>query len=131
MPEEDVLARVDQLIHEELLRIAPSPDGFPLLGFTPRGLELVEGWTAENWLKQLREHLADRKPYHPAFAYDRLPNRNLKTLHRLLDTLELEADATWLQFLRYWCGIEVKKIRARLSPFIERLEIESKETYIT
>ena len=68
MPEADVLARVDQLIQEELLRIEPSPDGFPLLGFTPRGLELVEGWTAENWLKQLREHLTDHKPYHPALA---------------------------------------------------------------
>jgi hypothetical protein len=68
MPEADVLARVDQLIHEELLRIEPSPDGFPLLGFTPRGLERVEGWTVENGLKQLREHLADHKPYHPAFV---------------------------------------------------------------
>lgn len=122
VPESDVLARIDQLIHEGLLRIDPSPDGFPLLGFTPRGLELVEGWTAENWLKQLREHVADSDPYHPQFAFDRLPQRNPKTLHLLLDALEMEADPAWLPMLRHWCGIEVKKVRSRLSPLIERLE---------
>jgi hypothetical protein len=122
VPEPDVLARIDQLIHEGLLRIAPSPDGFPLLGFTPRGLEFVEGWTAENWLKRLREHVADPDPYHPTFAYDLLPQRNPKTLHLLLDALEMEADPSWLPMLRHWYGIEVKKVRSRLSPLIERLE---------
>lgn len=119
--EADVLARVDQLIHEELLKIE-SRDGFPLLGFTPRGLELAEGWAAERWLKQLREHVDDPEPFHPPFAFDRLPERNQKTLHRLLDALELEADPTWLPLLKNWCGSEVKKVRARLSPLIERLE---------
>lgn len=122
VPEADVLARVDQLIHEELLRIELSRDGFPLLGFTPRGLELAEGWAAERWLKQLREHVADPEPFHPPFAFDRLPERNQKTLHRLLDALELEADPSWLPLLKNWCGSEVKKLRARLSPLIERLE---------
>lgn len=128
MPEADVLARIDQLIHEELLRIE-SRDGFPLLGFTPRGLELAEGWTAEKWLRQLCEHVADSEPFHPPFAFDHLPTRNLKTLHLLLDALETEADPSWLPLLRNWCGIEVKKVRARLSPLIARLEgklLESK-----
>ena len=122
MPEAEVLARIDQLIHEGLLRIEPSRDGFPLLGFTPRGLELAEEWTAENWLQQLREHVADPEPFHPPFAFDRLPERNPRTLHRLLDALETEADPSWLPLLRNWCGIEVKKVRARLLPIIERLE---------
>jgi superfamily II DNA helicase RecQ len=128
MPEADVLARVDQLIHEELLRIE-SRDGFPLLGFTPQGLELAEGWTAERWLGQLREHVADPSPFHPTFAFDRMPERNRKTLHLLLDALETEADPSWLPMLRHWHGAEVKKVRARLSPLIARLEgklLESK-----
>jgi hypothetical protein len=121
VPEADVLARIDQLIHEELLRIE-SRDGFPLLGFTPRGLELAEGWAAEKWLGQLREHVGDPEPFHPPFAYDRLASRNQKTLHRLLDALEREADPSWLPLLKNWCGIEVKKVRARLLPVIERLK---------
>ena len=48
--EADVLARIDQLIHEGLLEIEPSPDGFPLLGFTPQGFALAEAWAAERWL---------------------------------------------------------------------------------
>lgn len=122
MPEADVLARIDQLIHEGLLRIEPSRDGFPLLGFTPRGLELAEEWTAENWLNLLREHVADPEPFHPPFAFDRLPERNPRTLHRLLDALESEAGPSWLPLLGNWCGIEVKKVRARLLPLIDRLE---------
>ena len=122
MPEADVLARIDQLIHEDLLLIASSRDGFPLLGFTPRGLELVEGWTAEKWLEELREHVDDPMPLQLTFAYDRLPNRNLKTLHLLLDALEIEADLSWLPLLETWCGIEVGRVRTRLFLLIERLE---------
>lgn len=121
VPEADVLARVDQLIHEGLLRIE-SRDGFPLLGFTPRGLELAEGWTAERWLEQLREHVADPDPFLPTFTHARLPSRNQRTLRRLLDALELEVDPSWLPLLKSWCGVEVKKVRARLLPLIERLE---------
>jgi hypothetical protein len=127
VPEADVLARVDQLIHEGLLRIE-NLDGFPLLGFTARGLELVEGWTAERWLGQLREHVADPEPFYPKFAFDRLPERNLKTLHLLLDALETQADPSWLPMLRNWCGVEVKKVRARLSPLIGRLENRLQES---
>ena len=122
MPEAEVLSRIDQLIHEGLLRIEPSRDGFSLLGFTPRGLELAEGWTAESWLQQLREHVADPVPFHPPFAFDRLPERNPRILHRLLDALEAEANPSWLPLLRNWCGTEVKKVRARLLPLIQRLE---------
>jgi hypothetical protein len=127
VPEPEVLARVDQLIHEELLRIAPSPDGFPLLGFTPRGLELVEGWTAEKWLEELREHLSDAAPHHPTFAFDCSPHRNATTLHLLLDALATEADAAWLPLLRHWCGFETKKVRARLSALIGRIESKRME----
>jgi hypothetical protein len=123
VPEADVLARIDQLIHEELLRIE-NREGFPLLGFTQRGLELAEGWAAEKWFRQMREHVADSEPYHPPFAFDRLPQRNLKTLHLLLDALEIEADASWLPLLKNWCGIEVKTVRTRLLPMIKRLERE-------
>jgi superfamily II DNA helicase RecQ len=121
MPEAEALARIDQLIHEGLLRIE-SRDGFPLLGFTPRGLELVGGWTAEKWLEELREQVDDPMPLQLTFAYDRLPNRNLKTLHLLFDALEIEADLSWLPLLKTWCEIEVRKVRTRLSLLIERLE---------
>ena len=120
--EEEVITRIDQLIHEGLLSIEPSRDGFPLLGFTPQGLALVEGWTAERWLEQLHEHRAE--PFHPPFAYDRLPERNVRTLHLLLDALEKEADATWLPVLKHWTSVDVKKVRARLDPLIKRLEAD-------
>ena len=51
-----------------------------------------------------------------------MPERNLKTLCLLLDTLETEVDAAWLPMLKQWCAIEVKKVRARLDPLIQRLE---------
>jgi hypothetical protein len=119
MLEAEVLARIDGLFHEELLRIDASRGGFPLLGFTPRGLKLVEGWTAEKWLGELREHVADPNPIHLALAYDRLPNRNLNILNFLLDLHEVEAELSWFILLESWFEIEVIRVRKRLLPPIE------------
>jgi hypothetical protein len=51
-----------------------------------------------------------------------MPNRNPKTLHRVIDALESETDAAWLPVLRKWSSSEVKKVRARLAPIIRRLQ---------
>jgi hypothetical protein len=122
LPEDEVLARIDQLVRDGILAIEASRDGFPLLAYTPQGLELAETFAAERWLGLMREHLGDNEPFHPPFAYDLMPNRNNKTLNRVLDALETEADAAWLPMLREWSACEVKKVRARLAPLIERLE---------
>jgi superfamily II DNA helicase RecQ len=121
LPEEEVLARVDQLIHQELLKIDTSHDGYPLLGYTPKGLELAEQWGAERWLTELRGHFDDSTPYVPSFAHERMPNRNLKTLNHLIDALQIHADIAWLPFLRHWRERETARIRRRLDPMIERL----------
>ena len=122
MPEEEVLARIDQLVHDGILNIERSRDGFPLLAYTQQGLELAETYAVEQWLGLMREHVGDHEPFHPPCAYDLNPNRNTKTLNRVLDALEAEADASWLPMLRKWSANEVKKVRARLAPLIQRLE---------
>lgn len=121
MPEEEVLARIDQLVHEGILWIRRSDDGFPLLAYTNRGLELAETFTVERWLALLREHVEDDEPFEPPFAYHLMPNRNPKTFSRLLDAVETTANAAWLPLLTEWSATEVKKVRARLAPLIKRL----------
>jgi hypothetical protein len=121
MPEEEVLARIDQLVHEGILWIRWSDDGFPLLAYTNRGLELAETFTVERWLALLREHVEDDEPFEPPFAYHLMPNRNPKTFSRLLDAVETTANAAWLPLLTEWSATEVKKVRARLAPLIKRL----------
>ena len=123
MPEDEVLARIDQLVRDGILAIQPSPEGFPLLAYTPQGLELSENLTAQRWLAQMRAHLPDDPPFHPPFAYDLMPNRNTRTLYRVIDAILAEADAAWLPMLRYWSSGEVKKVRAKLAPLIQPLEL--------
>jgi hypothetical protein len=122
LPEEDVLARIDQLVRDGILKIEASRDGFPLLAYTQQGLELAESYAAERWLGLMREHVEDHEPFHPPCAYDLNPNRNTKTLNRVLDALETAADASWLPMLREWSACEVKKVRARLAVLIKLLE---------
>lgn len=122
LSESEVLARVDQLVRDGIFAIQPSRDGYPLLAYTPQGLELSETQTAGRWLKQLRDHLADAKPFHPPFAHDLMPNRNPRTLQRLIDALATEPDAAWLPVLKHWWPHEVKKVRAKLAVLIQRLE---------
>lgn len=122
LPEDEVLARIDQLVHDGILAIEANRDGFPLLGYTTQGLELAETLAAEQWLEQMREHAGDHEPFHPPCAYDLNPNRNTKTLNRVLDALETAADAAWLPMLKKWSAGEVKKVRARLASLIGRLE---------
>ena len=122
MPEDEVLARVDQLVRDGILDIQASLDGFPLLAYTPHGLKLSENLVAQRWLRQMREHLPDEKPFHPPFAYDLMPNRNTRTLNLVIDVVLTDADEAWLPMLRSWSSGEVKKVRAKLAPLIERLE---------
>lgn len=125
LSEEEVLARVDQLIHRDLLKIDTTREGFPLLGLTPQGLELTEGWAAERWLAELREHFDDTTPYLPSFSHNRMPNRNLRTLMRMLDTLESEHNPACIPFLTHWREHETARIRGRLDLILKKLHAHS------
>ncbi|MFH1497371.1 MAG: RQC domain-containing protein [Verrucomicrobiota bacterium] len=125
MSEDDVLARIDTLIHEGLLRIERTREGLPLLGYTAAGLEVAKGYTADLWLEEVRGQVgpvAAGRALKLSFLMTNGQQRNNDTVLLLVDRVEREADATWLPMLRAWCAAETKRLRGRLRPVIERLE---------
>jgi superfamily II DNA helicase RecQ len=123
--EEDVLARIDTLIHEGWLRIERSEDGLPLLGYTPAGLEQAKRFAAELWLEEVRGQVgavAAGGEMRLSFLMAVNPQRNHDTVERVVALVEREADARWLPLLRAWCAAETKRMRGKLRPVIERLE---------
>ncbi|MFA6288566.1 MAG: RQC domain-containing protein [Opitutaceae bacterium] len=125
MSEEDVLARIDTMIHEGWLRIERNEDGLPLLGYTEAGLEKAKRFAAESWLEEVRGQVgavAGGGVLKLSFLMAVSPQRNHETVEMLVGLVEREADAGWLPLLRAWCGAETKRLRGRLRPVIERLE---------
>ena len=125
MSEEDVLARIDTLIHEGWLRIERTEDGLPLLGYTTAGLEKAKRYAAETWLEEVRGQVgavAGGAELRLSFLMAASPQRNHETVEMLVALVEREADEGWLPLLRAWCAAETKRLRGRLRPVIERLE---------
>jgi hypothetical protein len=123
--EEDVLARIDTLIHEGWLRIERNEDGLPLLGYTLAGLEQAKRFAAQTWLEELRGQVsavAAGEELRLSFLVALSPQRNHDTVEGLVALVEREADAGWLPLLRAWCAAETKRLRGRLRPVIERVE---------
>ncbi|MSU50617.1 MAG: hypothetical protein EXS37_16275 [Opitutus sp.] len=96
LPEEEVLARIDALIADGVLR-PEHRDGYPLLAYTDRGLQLAMRCTAEDWLVLLRS----RVPLVAKGAAPGLPpvmaaiqDRNQDTVLLLADRVSAEADVT-------------------------------------
>lgn len=125
LSEDEVLARIDTLIHERLLRIERNREGLPLLGYTIAGLEKAKGYVMERWMKELRSQVravAGGAELKLSFLMAESPQRNQATVEMLAEHMAREADATWLPLLRAWCAVETKRLRGRLRPVIERLE---------
>lgn len=123
-PEEAVLARIDALIDDGTLRIEYH-DGFPLLGYTNRGLEFAMRYMAEEWLAELRcrvQPIAEGAALKLPFLLSTMPDRNHETVLRLTDLAGREANAAWLPLLRAWRAVETRRVRARLEPIIAKLE---------
>lgn len=123
-PEAEVLARIDALISEGILEIKRR-DGYPLIGYTQRGLELAVRFAAEEWLSLLRarvQPVASGAPLELPFIMAVMPNRNNQTVFLLIDFVEREADATWLPLLRAWSAAETRRVRGRLQSVISVLE---------
>jgi hypothetical protein len=124
VPEAEVLARIDALIADGVLCIEYH-DGFPLLGYTDRGLQLAMRFAAEKWLVVLRTQV----PAVAAGAVLALPpvlaaiqQRNQATVLLLAERIAHEADATWLPLLRAWSEGETRRVRGKLAPIIAALE---------
>jgi superfamily II DNA helicase RecQ len=122
MSEEEVLARIDTLIHEGILRVEWR-EGLPLLGYSEEGLALAEAAGADEWTGELQEAVR-RGVSDPAefwFLRDR-ETRNHHTALLLTEKVAQVAAPDWLPLLRRWREGETRRMRGRLNPIIERLE---------
>ena len=122
--EADVLARIDALIAEGILRIEYR-DGFPLLGYTNPGLELAKRYAAEEWLGRLRSRVqpvANGSALELPWLMAEMPERNLDTVRLLTDLVAREADIAWLPLLRAWQAAETRRVQGWLAPIIATLE---------
>ena len=124
VPEGEVLARIDALITEGVLRLERR-DGFPLLGYTERGRELAMHYVAEEWLEILRarvQPVAEGSALELPFLMAVMPERNQTTVLLLADLAGREADSTWLPLLRAWQSVETRRVRARLAIMIAAMD---------
>lgn len=123
-PESDVLARIDGVIAEGLIMI-DYRDGYPLLVYSDRGLELAKRYVAEEWLGLLRarvQPVAEGAALELPFLMSAMPNRNQNTVLLLAELTAAEADVTWLPLLRAWQAVETRRVRGRLEPLIAELK---------
>lgn len=130
VPEAEVLARIDALIAEGVLCLEYR-DGFPLLGYTERGLELAMRYAAEEWLAALRSRVqpvADGAALELPPVMAAIQNRNQNTVLLLVDLVAREADTSWLPLLRAWAAIETRRVRGRLAPIVAALEQAPRRT---
>lgn len=125
LPELEVLARIDALIAEGILRLEDH-DGFPLLHYTEQGLAGAMRYVAEEWLELLRSQVqpmaSDSSPLAFPFLQAAMPQRNPDTVLLVADLVAQEADQSWLPLLRAWRTAETKRVRAALTPIIAALE---------
>jgi hypothetical protein len=124
VPEAEVIARIDALIADGVLCIEYH-DGFPLLGYTERGLQLAMRFAAEQWLEALRVQVpavaaGGRLVLPPVLAT--IQGRNQATVLLLAEKIALAADSTWLPLLRAWSALETRRVRGKLAPIIAALE---------
>jgi hypothetical protein len=123
-PEAEVIAVIDGLISGGVLRLE-FHDGFPLLGYTDRGLELAMRFAAEEWLEVLRsrvEPTASGVALELPFLMSVMPQRNQNTVALLASLAGSAADRSWLPLLRAWQAVETRRVRDTLEPIILRLE---------
>jgi len=122
--QDDVLARIDALIADDILRLEYR-DGFPLLTYSDRGLQLAMRYAAEEWLGALRTQVqtvrAGAALELPPVLVD-IQQRNQNTVLLLADLVGNEADSDWLPLLRVWAARETRRVRARLHLIITALE---------
>lgn len=140
--EDEVLARIDTLIAEGLLEIEWNEEDMPLLGYTNEGLDLAMEYAAEDWLEALREVVMRELVTHgrgrdgvdteeAAADVRALPflkemtRRNHETVLVLVERVAEVATTAWLPVLRQWRDAEIRRVRNRLEPLIERLESEA------
>ncbi len=122
MSEDDVLARIDTLIHEGLLSIERSRDGLPLLSYTESGLAVAKGYVVERWLAEVRAAVGKDEAVKFPFLMEVNPQRNHETVELLIEQVSAEATPEWLPMLRLWRTSETKRLRGRLGVVIARLE---------
>jgi hypothetical protein len=123
--EAEVMAKIDTCFHRGWLRLERTREGLPLLAYTEIGLAKAQGYVIDTWLEELRgqiEGVASGKPLRLSFVMAVNPQRNQDTALQLVDEVGRVADASWLPVLRAWSAVETKRVRARLSGVIERLE---------
>lgn len=124
VPEAEVLARIDRLIADRILRLEYC-DGFPLLDYTSHGLELAQRFAAEDWLETLRarvQPVAAGAPLELPFLLSVMPDRNGDTVLLLVDLVAREADRSWIPLLRAWAAAETRRVRAQLGRLSADLE---------
>lgn len=123
MSEDEVLARIDTLIHEGLLEIEWNQEDMPLLVYTESGLEMAMDYAADDWLEELRAAVTRGAAGVSELSFLKdVQGRNQKTVLLLADRVASEATAEWLPLLRAWRDGEIRRVRERLGPVIERLE---------
>ena len=124
VPQDVVLARIDALIADDILRLEYH-DGFPLIVYSDRGLQLAMRYAAEEWLAALRAQVPTVREgaalqFPPVLAD--IQGRNQNTALLLADMVGNEADSNWLPLLRVWAARETRRVRGRLHPIITALE---------
>ncbi len=122
--QEEVLARIDALIADDILRLEDH-DGFPLLAYSEYGLQLAMRFAAEEWLSALRTQVQSVRQgaaFEPPPVLVDLQGRNQNTVLLLADLVGAEADADWLPLLRVWAARETRRVRARLHQIIAAIE---------
>lgn len=123
-PMEDVLARIDALIAQRVLRLEYR-DGFPLIVYTDSGLQFAMRYAAEAWLAELRtrvQPVAAGAALELPPALSAIQQRNQNTVLLLTDLVAAEADASWLPLLQAWQAVETRRVRGRLDPIIAALK---------
>ena len=116
---DEVLARIDWMIHEGYLAI--EYDGrLPLIVFTPRGWELVKNTLVEEHYQNLRTALLQL--IIPDMS--QFKDKNREVIWLLLDKIEASGDPLFLSALQAWELVDYKKVQARIRRVIASLRGE-------
>ncbi len=115
---EEILARIDWMLHHDFLQIEYSGK-LPLLVFTEKGWILERDQYADELLRQWDEWLANNVT--PA-SMDYLKDRDRGLILLLLEKVRQTGNKRYLAFLQHWEKIEYKKVRQAIRYVMNCLE---------
>jgi hypothetical protein len=113
---EDVLARVDWLIHHNYLAIEYD-FRLPLLVYGEKGWEIEKETYAEELFQKLRTLTTAAALIDMSFLKDR--NRGM--ILRLLEKIEGSADLAFIPLLEAWAQVDYQKVQQRIRAVIRTL----------